>query len=78
MQFLSEAVVLSVAGGVLGMIVGFAATYGLQRGLHWEMDLNVGIVIVAAVFSVVVGLVFGYYPAHRASQLDPIRALRFE
>ena len=78
LQFLTEAVVLSVAGGLLGMIVGFAATYGLERGLHWEMDLNAGIVLVAAAFSVVVGLIFGYYPAHRASQLDPIRALRFE
>ena len=78
LQFLSEAMVLSFSGGILGVIVGLIATEILHRGLHWQMELTSTTVTVAAVFSVIVGLVFGFYPARRASRLDPIRALRFE
>ena len=78
LQFLSEAIALSVLGGSLGLLIGVGLTYGLQNGLHWEMNLTAGTVITAAVFSLLVGVVFGFYPARRASQLDPIQALRFE
>ena len=78
LQFLSEAIALSVLGGSLGLVIGVGLTYGLQNGLHWEMNLTAGTVITAAVFSLLVGVVFGFYPARRASQLDPIQALRFE
>jgi putative ABC transport system permease protein len=50
----------------------------LQQEFHWQMQLTSGTVLVAALFSMGVGLLFGFYPARRASQLDPIKALRFE
>jgi putative ABC transport system permease protein len=78
LQFLSEAVALSLCGGILGLILGVVATYALQHGLRWQMELTTGTVIIAAVFSIGVGIIFGFYPARRASQLDPIKALRFE
>jgi putative ABC transport system permease protein len=78
LQFLSEAVALSLCGGLLGLLIGVVATYGLQHGLRWQMELTTGTVMIAAVFSIGVGVVFGFYPARRASQLDPIKALRFE
>lgn len=78
LQFLSEAVALSLCGGFLGLLLGVVATYGLQHGLRWQMELTIGTIITAAVFSIGVGVVFGFYPARRASQLDPIKALRFE
>jgi putative ABC transport system permease protein len=78
MQFLSEAVFLSLCGGLLGLAIGIAATWVLQQEFHWQMQLTGGTVVIAAVFSMGVGLLFGFYPARRASQLDPIKALRFE
>jgi putative ABC transport system permease protein len=78
LQFLSEAIFLSLCGGLLGLAIGIAATYVLQQEFHWQMQLTGGTVLIAAVFSMGVGLLFGFYPARRASQLDPIKALRFE
>ena len=78
LQFLSEAVFLSLCGGLLGLGIGVVATYVLQQEFHWEMQLSSGTLLVAALFSMGVGLLFGFYPARRASQLDPIKALRFE
>ena len=78
LQFLSEAIFLSLCGGLLGLAIGIAATYVLQQEFHWQMQLTGGTVVIAAVFSMGVGLLFGFYPARRASQLDPIKALRFE
>jgi putative ABC transport system permease protein len=78
LQFLSEAVALSLCGGLLGLAVGVAATYVLQQEFHWDMQLTKSTLVIAALFSMGVGLLFGFYPARRASQLDPIKALRFE
>jgi putative ABC transport system permease protein len=78
LQFLSEAIALSVLGGTVGLLLGVGLTYALQNGLHWEMELTAGTVVAAAAFSLLVGVVFGFYPARRASRLDPIQALRFE
>jgi putative ABC transport system permease protein len=78
MQFLSEAIVMSLIGGVLGVAAGIAGSSVLRGTLHWQMHLSLNIILVAAFFSAGVGIFFGYYPARKASQLDPIEGLRFE
>jgi putative ABC transport system permease protein len=78
MQFLSEAIVMSLIGGLLGVLAGIAGSYLLKNTLHWEMQLSVNIMMIATLFSAGVGIFFGYYPARKASQLDPVEGLRFE
>jgi putative ABC transport system permease protein len=77
-QFLLEALVLCVLGGVLGIIIGAAASFALSTMANWNTDVSAGAVGIAVTFSVLVGLFFGIWPAHRASRLDPIVALRYE
>jgi putative ABC transport system permease protein len=78
MQFLVEALVLSLLGGATGVVVGMAASTGVSRLLHWPAIITPVAIVTAAAFSVAIGIFFGYYPALKASQLDPIEALRFE
>jgi putative ABC transport system permease protein len=77
-QFLGEAVLLSLFGGALGVGLGFFGSLGIGRALDWPMMIPPSSIAVAVLFSVFVGVFFGYYPARRAAQLDPIEALRFE
>ena len=76
MQFLVEALVLSLLGGAIGVMAGMAASAGVSRILRWPAIITPIAIVVAVVFSVVIGIFFGYYPALKASQLDPIEALR--
>src|SRR5215471_18301643 len=76
LQFLGESVMLSLAGGVLGVLLGVGASVVLGRMLEWPMLLSIDAVLTAALFSTAVGVVFGYYPARKASFLDPIEAVR--
>ena len=78
MQFLMEALTLSLLGGLVGVIAGTAASSGVSKLLHWPAIVTPIAIAAAAVFSVAIGVFFGYYPARKASQLDPIEALRFE
>ncbi len=77
-QFLVEAVVLSITGGVLGIALGV----GIQRAVafyaHWPVLVSTNSVSLAFVFSALIGVTFGFYPALKASRLDPIEALRYE
>ncbi len=77
-QFLLEAVALSLAGGALGILFGFASAYAVTEILEWPTRVSASAVAVAFGLAFAVGVIFGYYPAHRASRLDPIDALRFE
>jgi putative ABC transport system permease protein len=77
-QFIAEAVVLSLVGGGAGIAGGLVASRTLANALGWPTLVSFDTIIVATAFSTATGLVFGYYPARRASALDPIDALRFE
>ncbi len=78
LQFLTEAVVLSAFGGTIGILVGIGASELLSRLNHWPTLVSATAVAVAFLFSAAVGMIFGYYPARKASLLDPIDALRYE
>jgi len=78
MQFLVEAVVLSSFGGIVGILLALFASMGLASMLHVPFIFNPGIVVLAFLFSVGVGVLFGYAPARKAARLDPIDALRYE
>jgi len=77
-QFLVESVVLSLTGGLLGVGLGRLASDQLAQRFEWSMALNPDIIGLAMAFSAVVGVIFGLYPAWKASRLDPIEALRHE
>ena len=78
LQFLGESVLLSLVGGAAGVLLGVVGSVGVGRTLGWPMQLSPEAVVLAALFSVAVGVFFGYYPARRAAGLDPIDALRYE
>jgi putative ABC transport system permease protein len=78
LQFLGESVMLSLVGGAAGVIAGIGGSYLVGQMLQWPLEMSADAVIVAAFFSVAVGVFFGYYPALKASRLDPIDALRYE
>lgn len=77
-QFLVEALVLCLAGGVAGILVGRGVSVAITRILHWPTMPSVLVIVAAVAVSATVGIVFGYYPAWKASKFDPIEALRYE
>ena len=77
-QFVVEALSLSMIGGLLGVGVGLVGALWVSTALKWPMLVRPDIILIAVGFSAVVGLVFGLYPAYKASRLDPIDALRHE
>jgi putative ABC transport system permease protein len=76
LQFLVESILLALAGGVLGIGLGVAATIGLARLAHWPVYISRPGVMITVLISAGIGIVFGYYPAWKASRLEPIKALR--
>ncbi len=77
-QFLIEALSLSVAGGIIGVIIGISVAEGLAYRNHWPVLIRGDIIAISVLFSLLVGVVFGLYPAWKAAQMDPIQALRTE
>jgi putative ABC transport system permease protein len=77
-QVLVEAVVLSIAGGAVGILLGLGASIGVSRILQWSTDVTLRSVVMSFGVAAATGVFFGLYPARKASALDPIDALRFE
>jgi putative ABC transport system permease protein len=78
LQFLGEAIMLSLVGGAAGVLFGVFGSYLVGQTLHWQTKMSLESVAIAAFFAIAVGVFFGYYPARKASLLDPIEALRYE
>jgi putative ABC transport system permease protein len=78
LQFLVEAVVLSAAGGVIGIVLGVGGSLALASAMGWPFILTPVWILVAFAISMAIGVIFGFYPARKAAQMNPIDALRFE
>jgi putative ABC transport system permease protein len=78
LQVLGEAIVLSLAGGVLGIAASIAGASMFERALRWPIAISPHALAIAVGSAVLVGGFFGFYPAWRAARLDPIEALRHE
>jgi putative ABC transport system permease protein len=77
-QFLMESVVLSLLGGILGIIFGLGSSFLITQTLGWPVLVSPIVIAIAVLFSMTVGIFFGFYPARRAARLNPIEALRYE
>lgn len=77
-QFLIEAVLLSVTGGVIGVIIGVSASYAIQTFIHWPIAIQLWTIVMSFAVCTFTGIFFGWYPAKKAANLDPIEALRYE
>jgi putative ABC transport system permease protein len=78
MQFLVEAVTLSLLGGIIGIVVGLTASLLISHFAKWSTAVSPMSILLAFLFSALVGVFFGYYPARKAAYMDPIEALRYE
>ncbi|MFN2397045.1 MAG: ABC transporter permease [Gemmatimonadaceae bacterium] len=78
LQFLIEAVVLCLLGGLVGILLGTSVTTLLNKTLEWNTDVAASSILLAFAFAAVIGVLFGVWPARRAAKLDPITALRYE
>jgi putative ABC transport system permease protein len=77
-QFLTEAIILTVLGGFLGMILGIIISFILSKVMSLPFTISISSIALAIGVSGVIGIVFGWYPAKKASDLQPIEALRYE
>ena len=77
-QFLIESLLISLIGGIIGVLIGLGLIYGISEYFNWKMNIDLGSIILAFSFSSIIGIIFGFYPARKASNLNPIDALRYE
>ena len=77
-QFLIEAIMLSVAGGIIGILVGLGAAWGINVFAHWPVLVQPWSVLLSFIVCTATGIFFGWYPAKKAARLDPIEAIRYE
>ena len=77
-QFLAEAIALSLVGGLAGILLGVAVSETITHSLGWPVAITTASIVIAFAFSAAVGIFFGWYPARKAANLDPIEALRYE
>lgn len=78
MQFLIEAILISITGGILGVILGLAATVFIEKFLNWPTSVSLFSIVISFAVCAITGIFFGWYPAKKAAALDPITALRYE
>ncbi|MCH7759450.1 ABC transporter permease [Patescibacteria group bacterium] len=78
LQFLAEAIILTLLGGIIGIVLGISLALVISNFAGIETKISLSSIILASGVSAAIGLIFGYYPAHRAAQLNPIEALRYE
>lgn len=78
MQFLTESTILSLAGGIIGILLGIGLAFGTSHALNWPFIVSIGSVAISFLVCAVIGIFFGWYPARKAANLDPINALRYE
>ena len=77
-QFLIESILISVTGGIIGVILGIVASYFVKSILHWPISIEAWTVVLSFVVCSITGVFFGWYPAKKAANLDPIEAIRYE
>lgn len=77
-QFLIEAILLSVTGGIIGVIIGVGSSYAIKFVVHWPIYIQPWSIVMSFAVCTFTGVFFGWYPAKKAAQLDPIEALRYE
>ena len=77
-QFLIESILLSVTGGIIGVIVGISGAYAVKTFAHWPIEIQPWTIVMSFAVCTFTGVFFGWYPAKKAAQLDPIEAIRYE
>ncbi|ADV51268.1 protein of unknown function DUF214 [Cellulophaga algicola DSM 14237] len=78
MQFLIEAILISITGGIIGVVLGLSTTFIIETVLHWPTSVTASSIIISFAVCAVTGIFFGWYPARKAAALDPIAAMRYE
>ena len=77
-QFLIEAILLSVTGGLIGVVIGIGASYSVKLIAHWPIYIQAWSIVMSFAVCTLTGVFFGWYPDKKAAQLDPIEAIRYE
>jgi len=78
LQFLIESVLISITGGILGVFIGLGATFAIKQFAGWPVSITMSSIVISFAVCTITGVFFGWYPARKAAQSDPINALRYE